>query len=84
MICLLGCLTPSSPHGLLPVVVWDLTVHQISTLFPAMSLTPMVLMEKIIFVATRTACLAGGPPWFEGTEQRVSVFLGLRAQTDSV
>lgn len=43
----LGQFTPSSPHGFLPVVVWDSTVDQISTLFPAMSLTPMVLVEKM-------------------------------------
>lgn len=61
------------------MVVWDSAVHQISTLLPAMSLAPMVLVEKITFAVTRTGCLACGPPWFEGARQRVSGFLGLRA-----
>lgn len=74
-----GQLTPPSPRGLLSMLMWDSTAYQTSSLFPATSLTPVVLKGEITFPATRTRCLPHGPPWFEDTRQRVSGFLALRA-----
>lgn len=74
-----GQLTPPSPHGLLSMVMWDSTVYQTSSLFPATSLTPVVLKGEITFAATTTRYLPHGPPWFEDTKQTISGFLALRA-----
>lgn len=73
-----GQFIPPSPHGLLSMMMWDSAAYQTSSLFSATSLTPVVLKEEMTFTATRTSCPARGPPWFEGTRQRVSRVEGTR------